>query len=121
MFHLESSLLMSPFLVIVMMFTTDKAYLTTLLGGDYLSVARAPWCSGHSEDIRAIEAHRAHGVQHIRMTSELEAHRVHGVQHIGRTSELEAHRVHGVQHIGRTSELEAHRVHGVHTFGGHQS
>ena len=33
--------------------TTDKAYLTTLLGGDYLSVSRAPWCSAHWEDIRA--------------------------------------------------------------------
>ncbi len=38
----------------------DKAYITTLLGGDYLSVARA------------------RGAQHIRRTSELALHRLDG-------------------------------------------
>lgn len=41
--------------------TQDKEYVCTLLGGDYLSVARA------------------RGAQHIRRTSELEMHRLDGM------------------------------------------
>lgn len=41
--------------------TEDKAYVTTLVGGDYLSVARA------------------RGAQLIRKTSELEMHRLDGI------------------------------------------
>ena len=43
--------------------TEDKSYVTTLVGGDYLSVARA------------------RGAQLIRNTSELEMHRLNGVSH----------------------------------------